>query len=312
MSYVDAPLRELGYACISLKTTGLTHGYDRICEVSVALADPGQPIRLSLDTLVNPERPLAGGEIHGIRTANVLMAPTFDQVALDLLRQVQGRVVVGHNLSLPWRFLSVEFAKLGVKLNGPQIDTMSLCSMLTNKPNRPLLEACDSVGIEARIEPTAAVAALDTARLLRHLLGKVSTMGLDTLGALRGKGRHPFQSTLEHEPMLKGMTFDLEESVARWSRHDRGVEGSADLALALYWDALIVALDDLVITEEEQDHLARLKADLELEDERIHMLHARAFSGALVAMIDSGDVTEDYRTHLSSLRACLTKLGWCP
>ena len=58
--------------------------------------------------------------------------------------------------------------------------------------------------------------------------------------------------------------------------------------------------------------LVEIARTLEVEDERIHMLHARAFSGALVAMIDSGDVTEDYRTHLSSLRACLTKLGWCP
>ena len=200
MSYVDSPLRDLGYACISLKTTGLTHGYDRICEVSVAVADPGQPIRL----------------------------------------------------------------------------------------------------------------ALDTAKLLRHLLGKVGQMGLNTLGSLRGKKRHPFQATLEQDAMLKGMTFDLEESVVRFSRHERGVEGSADLALALYWDALLVALDDLVITEEEQEHLARLKGELELEDERIHMLHARAFSGSLVAMIDAGEVTEDHRTHLTSLRACLAKLGWCP
>ena len=312
MSYVDSPLRDLGYACISLKTTGLTHGYDRICEVSVAVADPGQPIRLALDTLVHPERPLAGAEIHGIRTMNISMAPNFEQVALDLLRQMQGRVVVGHNLSLPWRFLTTEFNKLGVRLEGPQIDTMSLTSMLTRKPNRPLLEACDSVGIEARIEPTAAVAALDTAKLLRHLLGKVGQMGLNTLGSLRGKKRHPFQATLEQDAMLKGMTFDLEESVVRFSRHERGVEGSADLALALYWDALLVALDDLVITEEEQEHLARLKGELELEDERIHMLHARAFSGSLVAMIDAGEVTEDHRTHLTSLRACLAKLGWCP
>ena len=76
--------------------------------------------------------------------------------------------------------------------------------------------------------------------------------------------------------------------------------------------SLLVALDDLVITEEEQEHLARLKGELELEDERIHMLHARAFSGSLVAMIDAGEVTEDHRTHLTSLRACLAKLGWCP
>lgn len=313
MGILDWTMKDTGYAVVAIKTTGLTHGYDRICEISVALAVPGQPIRLVLDTLVNPERPIAGGELHGIKQHQVTInAPVFKEVALDLLRALQGRVLVGHNLRFTLRFLTAEFDELGLKLETPYIDTMNLTAVLASQPPRPLVEACEAFDIEARLDPTSAAAALDTALLLRALLAKLNDMGLQTFGRLQGKKRHAFQRSFEIDPLPKGYTYDLPESVARISRHERGVEGVPNIALAVYWDALLVALDDLEITDQEQAHLAKLREDLELGADDVAMLHARAFSGSLVAMIHTGVCSAEDQRHLASLHACLTRLGWAP
>lgn len=313
MSVLDWSLKETQYAVVAIKTTGLTHGYDRICEIAVVQAAPGQPIRVILDTIVNPERPMAGAEIHGIHQYSVTpQAPVFSEVALDLLRQLQGRVLVGHNLGFAMRFLKAEFKELGIVLDIPYIDTMSLASMLTKKPNRPLLEASDLLGLEASVDPTAAAAATDTAKLFRHLLSKVQSMGLTTFKHIQGKKNRPFQASFDLSPMPKGFSYDLQESVARVSRLERGVEGQPNIALALYWDALLVALDDLQITDQEMEHLEKLKSELELGLDEIYMLHARAFSGVLVAMIHSGECTAEERERLASLHACLDRLGWAP
>lgn len=313
MSILDRSIRDTPYAAVAIKTTGLTHSYDRIVEVAVALAEPGQPTRLILDTIVNPGRKMAGAEIHGIHDFSInALAPTFEEVALDLLRQLQGRVLVGHNLHFTLRFLKAEFGALGIEIDPPFLDTMSLTSMLTKKPQRPLLEACDQMGLDPSLEPTAAAAAIDTAKLLRALLQKLHALKLKTFRHIQGKKTRPFQQSLERELLPKGLTHNLQESVARISRHDRGVEGNPNLALALYWDALLVALDDLVITEAELRHLHTLKTELELDVDDIYMLHARVFSAAVVAMIDSGTCTEEDRAHLASLHECLARLGWAP
>ena len=112
--------------------------------------------------------------------------------------------------------------------------------------------------------------------------------------------------------MKKGLAYELKESVLRVSRHEDGVEGTPNIALALFWDALMVVLDDRKITESEMAYLTDLRGELEIGLEDVYMLHARAFAGALVAMIDSGECSETDRAELQDLHGCLTLLGWAP
>lgn len=66
------------YAVLDLETTGLspTH-HHRVLEVAVALVDDAGRIVEEWDTLVNPERDVGAGEVHGITSADVYRAPTF-------------------------------------------------------------------------------------------------------------------------------------------------------------------------------------------------------------------------------------------
>ena len=65
-------------------------------------------------TLVNPERDVSAGHIHGITARDVYGAPRFAEVAASILADsLRGRVLVAHNLSFEAQFLMGEFARLG-------------------------------------------------------------------------------------------------------------------------------------------------------------------------------------------------------
>src|SRR4051812_45229645 len=82
----------LGYAVVDTETTGLLTGYrHRIAEIAVIHLDPDGTPTGEWSTLVNPQRDLGPQAIHGIRAAEVRRAPTFDQIAADLVDLLQGR-----------------------------------------------------------------------------------------------------------------------------------------------------------------------------------------------------------------------------
>ena len=312
MSIIDLDLRDIGFAVVNIKTTGLTPGYDRICELSVVRADPGQPLRLALDTLVHPGREMASVEIHGIQDRDVLNAPVFLEVANDLVRELANRVLVGHNLSFTMRFLETELAEFaGVRLYTPYIDTMAFDALLRRGSHRPLADACRGRGIDPTRSDLAAAGALDTAKLLRLLLSKVRDMGLRTFKALRGSGKLAFQQSFERPLVGIEATYTLPESVTRSSRWEGSSSHEVRPASA-YYDALLVALDDLVITDEELEDLAKLRKDLGLDLDDIYGLHAMVFAGELIAMFDEVRLDDHKRGRLQRLRHCLSTLGWCP
>ena len=80
-----------GFAVIDFETTGLfPGGHDRVVEVAVVHADPHGTITGRWETLVNPGRDLGPQSIHQIRAADVLDAPTFDQIADQLVEMLRG------------------------------------------------------------------------------------------------------------------------------------------------------------------------------------------------------------------------------
>ncbi len=313
MSIADFELKDTGYSVIAVKTTGLTRGYDGICEISVCRADPGQPLRLSLDTLVNTERDnLGGAAVHGILPHHVRNAPTFEEVAADLVRDMAGRVVVCHNADFVFRFLLPELEKMKLRTEIPFIDTMHLYAMLSRGPNRSLHEACINEEIEYAGSPLASAAAMATGRLWRNLLEVVSTMGLGSFGKMRAKGKYPFQRSFVNLPYEVHTVYEVEESINRVSRTERNMGRLADAGLSMYYDALLVALDDMEITFEETAYLQGLQEELEIEIEDIYSLHARVFSSALVVAYEDGKIDSTERQHLATLYECLATLGWAP
>ena len=91
-------IAEMPIAVVDLETTGLHPGGDRIIEVAVVRVESNQQPTLLLDTLVNPRRHVSATEIHGITDADVADAPTFQEVAGNLLAAISGCVFASYNV----------------------------------------------------------------------------------------------------------------------------------------------------------------------------------------------------------------------
>lgn len=156
-----------GFAVIDFETTGLfPGGHDRIIEVAIVHVDPTGEITGQWDTLVNPARDLGPQHIHRIRAADVLDAPTFADVAPELIALLSGRVIVAHNASFDSRFLEAELERLGHSVELETLCTMQLAREFLPGAGRSLQDCCDAFGIPLEGAHRASVDALATARLL--------------------------------------------------------------------------------------------------------------------------------------------------
>jgi DNA polymerase III epsilon subunit-like protein/BRCT domain type II-containing protein len=104
------------FAVVDVETTGLYWRRDRVVSVAVARCGAdGHPVE-QWYSLVNPGCPMGASEIHGLTDASVAHAPSFEHIADELLSQLGGAVLVGHNVTFDWRFLSNEYARHGETL----------------------------------------------------------------------------------------------------------------------------------------------------------------------------------------------------
>lgn len=312
MNVLDWRLRDTGYAVVALHTTGLTVGFDRLVEIAVVRGDPGAPLQLALDTLVNPGRPVGGTPIHGINDLQVSEAPAFLQVAGDLARSFVGRVVAVHGMSTVWRLLVPELVAVSFPTQVAVVDTLAMCKVLGLGARLPLGEACRAVGLTPTDTTLASDHALDAGRLLRALLQRYDAEGVSTFGQLAAVCEGcEFAPTMQRDVLYSLVPSRYPESVNRVSRRALGFT-TWDPRQLTYWRALVTALADLEVTPEELAQLRQLHARLELAPEDLHGLHAQVFAASLHQAIGTGRIDAEARAQLKKLKVCLTAVGWCP
>ncbi|WP_161498987.1 exonuclease domain-containing protein [Cryobacterium aureum] len=160
---------ERGYAVICLKTTGLfPYQRDRVVEVAVVHLDEGGRIAESWETAVNPGSNAGDVANHGISTAELLRAPTFEQIAPRLVDLLRGRVLVTHNAQFVTGFLMREFELIGyTPARGLEaVCTMHLARTYLPGAGRLLVDCCAAYDIEIESGPGALVQAVACASLL--------------------------------------------------------------------------------------------------------------------------------------------------
>ncbi len=170
------------YAVLDVETTGLyPGGHDRIVEVAVLALKPDFTISSEFTTLLNPNRDLGPAWLHGIRAADILDAPVFQDVAGRLVDLLRDSVVVGHNVTFDLRFVEAEFARLGFHVRRPPyFDTMSAALRL-GAPSRRLEEACDLFGIPLAEAHSALADAQATAALFARCAEHVGPSEVQSL-----------------------------------------------------------------------------------------------------------------------------------
>ena len=164
-----------GFAVIDFETTGLfPGGHDRVVEVAVVHVDDRGAVTGQWDTLVNPGRDLGPQHIHQIHAADVMGAPTFSQIAGELVDLLAGRVLVAHNASFDIRFLRAELERAGAippLALEPWLCTMQLARDFLPGAGRALADCCAAYDIELENAHRASVDALATAKLLAAYMG---------------------------------------------------------------------------------------------------------------------------------------------
>jgi DNA polymerase-3 subunit epsilon len=181
-------LEECAFAVVDVETTGMrAAGEDRVTEVAVVLVHGGRR-EVLLDTLVNPERPIppAISGITGITNDMVRNAPTFAQVADELLGVLAGRVFVAHNARFDWGFLDASLQRArGLGLGGPNLCTVRLARrLLPGVGSCGLDNLMHVLALENAARHRAAGDADVTARLLERLILLARREGVRTLDDL--------------------------------------------------------------------------------------------------------------------------------
>ena len=176
---------ECGFAVVDVETAGARLAReDRITEIAIVVVHGGRR-ELVYESLVNPEMPLDPWvtRMTGITTAMVEGAPTFTEIADDVLAALAGRVFVAHNARFDWRLVTsaVKQARF-LRLDGPVLCTVRLARRLV-----PTVESwgldrlTDFFGFENPARHRAGGDAIVTAALLERLLPLAREAGVRTL-----------------------------------------------------------------------------------------------------------------------------------
>jgi DNA polymerase-3 subunit epsilon len=191
-------LDDCAFAVVDVETTGMRAvGGDRITEIAVVVVHGGRR-EVVLDTLVNPGRPIPPAicAITNITNAMVEHAPTFDQVADQVVAALAGRVFVAHNARFDWNFITAEVRRArDLAIDGPRLCTVRLARRLVRGVRSCGLDNLTQYfGFENHARHRAAGDALVTADLLARLLRLAREEGAQTLQdlsaiALRRTGR---------------------------------------------------------------------------------------------------------------------------
>jgi DNA polymerase III epsilon subunit family exonuclease len=309
----DRLISETPVAIIDFETTGLSAGHDRVVEVSVVRVDPGQSPRLAFDSLVNPRRPMAATEIHGITDADVATAPTFADIAGEVVEATSGCVVAAYNVYFDVQFLEFELGNSGVEQVPPHFCLMYLRPMLGLGSRCRLEEACRNHGVERTPSHFAAADAMASAELFVQYLKEIESQGISTYSDLARLKRYKFVDSFRLAPLPDASTFGLRRCEVAVSRAgNAAISRPAPSPAAAYWDLLKSVLVDLEVSDAE---LAAIRAERDaggLTVDEVRMLHARAFVSVISQFAADRRIDEAEQRRLRRLHDCLAKLGWAP
>ncbi len=309
-------IQDTPIAILDFETTGLTPGYDRVVEVCVVRREPGGDPEVVLDTLVNPLRPVAATEIHGISDEDVAQAPTFQQIAGDLVAAVSGCAIAAYNVYFDMKFLASELQGVGVHCEPPHFCLMYMRPMLGLGKRCRLEDACQEHNIEYEIAHIAAQDVQASAQLLEFYLSVLEERGIRTFAEVASLKSYKFTKSFSKDPLAGPAEFNLSRGGTKLlSRSVSPAPQAIDDTkhrVQEYWDALRTVVADLEVTDEEVEYVVQERKRLGLPKERLRVMHARAFASVISQFIGDQWLDDREVLKLRRLRQCLSKLGWAP
>lgn len=297
------------YAVIDVETTGLSPGRgDRVIEIAVARVDEQGKVEDEFATLVNPEgRDTGPVFIHGISNADVVKAPTFANIAHELLARLEGAVVVAHNAPFEERFLATEFARAGHRnLRMPALCTLWLGRKTFQTPNHKLGTIARDAGVplvdkHAALGDVRAVSRLLPLMLSRH--GSPLRYGCSPHSANEpARGGDALRLVTRAVALRKGTDGWMHSLMSRLPMSANDVD---DAAAEVYVDALSEVLTDGKIVGDEAKALARLAGEAGMGAEQVAALNEMFLESMREAALADDVLTPTELRHLNTAASAL-------
>ena len=126
---------------VDLETTGGSTTADRITEVGIVEMGPEGVSEWS--SLVNPQMSIPPfiERLTGISNAMVQDAPTFAEIAPELIQRLSGKLFVAHNARFDYGFLKNEFKRLNLPFRADVLCTVKLSRRLFPQEYKHNLDA---------------------------------------------------------------------------------------------------------------------------------------------------------------------------
>ena len=262
----------LEFAVIDLETSGLEPSNSRIIEIAILLMNSKGEIQEEYATLVNPGNGQVGPTfIHHITEEAVSTAPTFEEIAGDILSRLENRIVVAHHAAFEDKFLASEFRRAGVKLPAlPTIDTLLLARQIIDLPNYKMDTVLQHFGIDGLDLHTA----LGDVRALAKILPEMLKQSPPILFAVA----HSEFPTIQPSGRQKTRVTNLKKGEKGWMSSlleklpESGSEASNEVE-SDYLNLLGQVLADGKIIGDEVKALSKLAGEAGLGSKQLKQLH---------------------------------------
>lgn len=282
------------YAVVDVETTGFSPRQgDRVIEIAVARVDASGRVEDEFATLINPEgRDTGPVFVHGITNEAVAKAPTFADVAPELLARLDGAVVVAHNAAFEERFLAAELMRTGHRsLRMPALCTLWLGQQTFQTPNHKLGTLARHAGIplvdkHAALGDVRAVAALLPQMIDRY--GQPVRYGCPPFAYGGPMGAGDLRLVTRAVELRKGTDGWMHSLMARLPMSANNGDGAA---VEAYLDALAEVLADGKIVGEEAKALAKLAGDAGMGAAQVAALNERFLESLRDAAFDDDVLT---------------------
>jgi DNA polymerase-3 subunit epsilon len=279
------------FAVIDLETTGFGRS-DAVLEIGIVLMD-GNEIVQEWETLINPNRDIANDDIHALTPSILSTAPMFSEVANDIAKLLQNRILVAHNLPFDQRMLAQEFSRINMMYSlGQGICTLKATGL-------KLEAACEKFGIKNQ-SAHRAITDARAASLVFMATFSTSSNSLPcsfTYAELEATGR----------TLARGAFLDddrhTSSSIRRIARIAE-IPISSDAEMS-YLDALSSGLSDLHLSDMEIAALEEWAAFLGINEKQRQSAHKKYFDSFVHAAERDGIVTIDERRLIDKLALLL-------
>lgn len=300
------------FVVLDTETTGFMAGKDRVIEIGAVAMDPYGHVEREWSTLLNPERDLGAVHVHHIDAADVLDAPHFGDIAGDLFEFLEGRVVVGHNVSFDARFIESEFQRAGYAVSLPSgqcLCTLRLAREHVDLPDNKLATCCRHYGVTNTEAHSALSDARATAEVFRSMAGAFG--GIDQLISCSRSAVGAVPVSGPRISRRAGVQLAQRGQGSRAAIHylDRLVQshphGAVEGHEARYLAHLDTVLLDRVISRREADGLIGHAVELGIGRDTALRLNGEYLNGLAEAALADGVVSEAELHDLELVRELL-------